>query len=235
MIVYRSSGVVVGRSGLSFFKYNDPYSPSRYLGVTNVSGQSITVDRFDYATCSDPTATVVTVYDSYNNAYNAFKFTASGTDYYYVLDGTQNDWTDDLSSIGYSLSPVQNYIDVFFYLTPTKTQKKFSANDYWSSVVIDDSDKNTLENFGVQLQEFAAGEGYGAGYIISRAGNSGFTFEPIGLYYGVRTVDNEADMSNFYCDIHSGSSAGPYYGICIYSRNAYNIYSVTWKCRITKL
>ena len=51
--------------------------------------------------CSSNQATVVTVYNSSNVAYNAFKFTANGTDYYYVLDGTQTDWTDDLSSIGY--------------------------------------------------------------------------------------------------------------------------------------
>lgn len=56
--------------------------------------------------CSSNLATVVPVYNSSNVAYNAFKFTASGTDYYYVLDGTQADWVNDLSSIGYSLSPI---------------------------------------------------------------------------------------------------------------------------------
>lgn len=56
--------------------------------------------------CSSNLATVVPVYNSSNVVYNAFKFTASGTDYYYVLDGTQDDWVSDLSSIGYSLSPI---------------------------------------------------------------------------------------------------------------------------------
>ena len=56
--------------------------------------------------CSSNLATVVPVYNSSNVVYNAFKFTASGTDYYYVLDGTQDDWVSDLSSIGYLLSPI---------------------------------------------------------------------------------------------------------------------------------
>lgn len=73
------------------------------LSFTN-NGESISLaDWVFYKTCSSNQATVVTVYDSSNNAYNAFKFTANGTDYYYVLDGTQTDWTDDLSSIGYHL------------------------------------------------------------------------------------------------------------------------------------
>lgn len=106
LISYRNSGTFIGRTGLSCFEYHNPYSPSTYLGVANVSSQSITADAFDYATCSDSTATVVTVYNSSNVAYNAFKFTASGTDYYYVLDGTQTDWTEDLASIGYSIKPI---------------------------------------------------------------------------------------------------------------------------------
>jgi hypothetical protein len=47
----------------------------------------------------------VKVYNSLNEEFNTFKYTANGIDYYYVLDGIQNDWTDDLTSIGYSLEP----------------------------------------------------------------------------------------------------------------------------------
>jgi hypothetical protein len=75
------------------------------MAVKNVSTISQTFYSARVAVCSSSEATVVPVYDSSNNAYNAFKFTASGTDYYYVLDGTQTDWTNDLSSIGYSLTP----------------------------------------------------------------------------------------------------------------------------------
>lgn len=77
-----------------------------YLYITNNTGYTITIQRVQFAVCSDSTATVVPVYNSSNVAYNAFKFTASGTYYYYVLDNTQADWVSDLSSIGYSLSPI---------------------------------------------------------------------------------------------------------------------------------
>lgn len=116
LISYRNSGTLIGRTGLSCFEYKNPYSPSTYLGVTNVSSQSITVDAFDYATCSDSTATVVTVYDSGNVAYNAFKFTAGGTDYYFVLDGVQTDWTDDLAGIGYRLTPTTKRGYAYYHL-----------------------------------------------------------------------------------------------------------------------
>lgn len=78
-----------------------PVNNSGYIGLYNTTSQALEVYWVNYAICSDSTTTVVTVYDSSNNAYNAFKYTASGTDYYYILDGTQTDWTDDLSSIGY--------------------------------------------------------------------------------------------------------------------------------------
>lgn len=73
------------------------------LAVKNISSSSVTVEVIYVSTCSSPDATVITVYDSSNNPYNAFKYTSDGTDYYYVLDGVQTDWTDDLASIGYHL------------------------------------------------------------------------------------------------------------------------------------
>lgn len=83
-----------------------PVNNSGYIGLYNTTNQALEVYWVNYATCSDSTATVVTVYDSSNVAYNAFKYTANNTDYYYVLDGTQTDWTDDLTSIGYHLISV---------------------------------------------------------------------------------------------------------------------------------
>jgi len=81
------------------------------LAVKNVSGSSITVEVVYVSVCSSSSATVITVYDSSNTPYNAFKYTSDGTDYYYVLDGTQTDWTDNLSSIGYHL-PVEVVLKV---------------------------------------------------------------------------------------------------------------------------
>lgn len=72
----------------------------------NTTSGTIKVFMWRYAECDSPDATVITVYDSSNNPYNAFKYTSDGTDYYYVLDGTQTDWTDDLASIGYHVLSV---------------------------------------------------------------------------------------------------------------------------------
>ncbi|MBO5834357.1 MAG: hypothetical protein J6R22_05385 [Alphaproteobacteria bacterium] len=76
---------------------------NNYLCAKNIGSEGVLFHASRIAVCSSSSATVVTVYNSSNNPYNAFKYTSDGTDYYYVLDGTQTDWTDDLSSIGYHL------------------------------------------------------------------------------------------------------------------------------------
>jgi hypothetical protein len=227
LVSYRNSGTFIGRTGLSCFEYHNPISPSNYLGVANVSSQSITADAFDYATCSDSSATVVTVYDSNNVAYNAFKFTASGTDYYYVLDGTQTDWTDDLASIGYHL-PAQ-YIEVILYLSRTLNTVTFSANDYWASLAETTVSVNALNDFGVPLRT------YDNRKFISSTALSDFSFEPIALYDN-NDNDVQADMSNFYCAAGPNNPSSDYgNNINIYSINPYQTAVKTWKCRITKL
>lgn len=76
---------------------------SGHIAVKNDSGSAKNIFQARVAVCSSNQATVVTVYNSSNVAYNAFKYITNGTDYYYVLDGVQTDWTDDLSSIGYRI------------------------------------------------------------------------------------------------------------------------------------
>ena len=92
------SNQFAGRTQFSLFNDSDA------IGIKNVSNNTYTIFQAHIAVCSDSSATVVTVYDSQNNEYNAFKYTVNGTDYYFVLDDTQEGWTDDLSSIGYSLT-----------------------------------------------------------------------------------------------------------------------------------
>lgn len=94
----QSGGTTSGRTEFEIVESNGK------MCVKNVSGGTLTFYQAKVAVCSSNQATVITVYNSSNTAYNAFKFTANNTDYYYVLDGTQTDWTDDLSSIGYSLT-----------------------------------------------------------------------------------------------------------------------------------
>lgn len=91
-----------GRTEFSIIRENNT---GRICAQNNSSG-SLKLYALRCAVCLDSTATVITVYSSTDGtAYNSFKYTASGTDYYYVLDETQTDWTDDLTGIGYSLEP----------------------------------------------------------------------------------------------------------------------------------
>lgn len=97
---------LVGRVGLEPEEVVHPVYGVRVFGCRNISGSSITFVRARIAQCDSTDATVITVYDSSNNPYNAFQYTSDGTDYYYVLDGVQTDWTDDLSGIGYRLQQI---------------------------------------------------------------------------------------------------------------------------------
>lgn len=76
------------------------------IAAKNVSSSTKYILKARVAICSSNQATVVTVYNSNNNPFNAFKYTVNDTDYYYVLDDVQTDWTDDLESIGFSLNPL---------------------------------------------------------------------------------------------------------------------------------
>lgn len=96
-----------------------------------------------FATCSDKTATVIDVFDSQNNTFKSFKFTSEGTDYYYVLDGVQSDWTDDLSSIGYSLEPAVQPVMVYIE----------SGNLYYQSSVKNDTSKSNSYCYAIYDDE----------------------------------------------------------------------------------
>lgn len=197
-----------------------------YVYATNNSGSTKTVFGYSVYACSDFTATVVTVYDSSNVAYNSFKFTASGTDYYYVLDGTQTDWTDDLAGIGYHI-----HIDIWFALKASQGNATFGARDYWGSFVIDNNDKSLLQNFGVTLTQVDVD---GSLYDTVSFNNQLFSFAPIGLYEGIRTNSRNVDMNNFRCARGPEESSVYYPQVCIWSTNAYNVTCKTWLCRITK-
>ena len=140
-----------GNSALDTELSNFPSYPD-YLYITNNTGYTITIQRIQFAVCSDSTATVVTVYDSSNVAYNAFKYTTDGTDYYYVLDGTQADWTDDLSSIGYRLD-----MQFYFYFKmslsdPVNVTFDYPSNDnYWTLRVRNQAEKNSLSALGLHV------------------------------------------------------------------------------------
>ena len=158
-----------------------------------------------------------------------------------VETGTEHDVLQDANEVVFvenEPEPEPEYLDIFFYFSQNSygagdNGVTFAANDYWASLVIDSTDKNTLTSFGVSLDDVDTA--YGRKYVVSRTSLNDFAFTPIGLYSGVRTGERDVDMSNFYCDIYASATTGsPYSGVCIWSRNAYNLVCKTWKCRITR-
>ena len=98
VLLYRDyNNTYVAHTGIT------PYNSSDKIYMYNQTGNTIMVAYVRIAVCSDSLATVVTVYDSNNITYNAFKYTNNGTDYYLVLDNVQSHWVSDLASIGYVL------------------------------------------------------------------------------------------------------------------------------------
>jgi hypothetical protein len=224
---FTSGNTFAGRVEFQFVNYNGT------IGIKNNTSGTLVFGQAHLAACHSSDATVVPVYDSSNNAYNAFKYTTNNTDYYYVLDGTQTDWTDDLASIGYhTAQPEPDYLDIFFYYNADGSSVTFAANDYWSTRIRNDSDKAALENFGVPIGT----SDYGAQYVVRTAVDS-FTFTPIALYSGDGAGDLQADMSNFYCALRGGNPdpTSLYYGVCIWSTSPYRVNTQTWKCRITRI
>lgn len=125
--------------------------------------------------CSSNQATVITVYNSSNVAYNAFKYTASGTDYYYVLDGTQTDWVTDLSGIGY-----RDYIETTYYYY----DKSYTSVSNNSWVYLYDNGTTTIPVDDVSKYEFVK---YYTGSADTTGRDYGIT---LSVYNGKLTAKN---------------------------------------------
>lgn len=195
------------------------------IGVRNVTSSSISVYQAEYAYCEDTSVTVVTVYDGTLVPYNAFKYTAGGTDYYYVLDSVQTDWTDDLSSIGYNASP---YIDMLIGMKWNSDETALEAvtdfNYYWSRVITSE-DKSVLNTLGLWVDP---------GFLkfgSLKYPSSGYSLTLIAVYYDMGIT--EGDVSQFVVNSYS-SDGGNVAGL--YAPNHYTGTGImTWKVRITKL
>lgn len=98
----------------------------------NTTSSSITVAGHKVYYIDSTDAEIVEVQDGSNVKYNAFKFTLNNTPYYYVIDGTQTDWTDDLAGIGYSL-----YVKAWF--TSDKSGKSIDTSYPGNSGLLYDS------------------------------------------------------------------------------------------------
>lgn len=133
------NGSLVGRTGFSV----EPLTSGgkTIIQCLNSTSENITASYCFIAVCSSSDAAVITVYDSSNNPYNAFKYTSDGTDYYYVLDGTQTDWTDDLSAIGYKLPTIG-------YVSSLKTEISMNAGDL-QTLYGENGTKMTVSTYGI--------------------------------------------------------------------------------------
>ena len=154
-----------------------------------------------------------------------------------VETGTEHDVLQDANEVVFvenEPEPQPEYLDIFFYFNGGGTSVTFNANDYWSTRIRNDSDKAALAAFGVPVSS-AYVNGYYRNYV-SREAASEFSFTPLALYSGDGNGDLQADMSNFYCAIcQQADSTSIYYGVCIWSINAYSTNMQTWKCRITRI
>lgn len=177
--------------------------------------------------CADTDATVITVYDSSNTPYNAFKYTSDGTDYYYVLDGTQTDWTDDLASIGYHVTEYLDLIVGIVYSDGTWQSRTFGSNDYWYSGILSNDDKLRLKAFGLGATE----PGGSFGPIGNVFYNSGlFEYEVKALYSDLGSTEIITVISNFF--VRAGGSFST--SVFINSINAFSTPVMSWKLRVTK-
>lgn len=198
-------------------------SNSGKVALKNVSSSAIGICQAWVAVCSSNQATVVTVYSSSNLAYNAFKFTAGGTNYYYVLDGTQTDWVSNLSSIGY-----RDYIDFLlgFKWNDDETalvQVTDLSNDYYWARVIERADKVLLVSMGIW---------YNTAYKFGTPiyDSTRYSYSVIGLYSDMgETAASGHDLS--LCEIRSYT----YNVVGLYYDGTSSEAVMTWKCRITSI
>lgn len=212
-----------GFYGIRLSEYNGQ------IGLENVLAN--TIYRYiesQYATCDSTDATVACVYGN-GFIYNAFKFTSGANDYYFVLDGVQNEWTISLNAIGYELfDPNEFEILIGFKWNDDNTELvavNDLSNDYYWSRIVSQRDRDILSALEL-ASSIASYTKYGfVAYV------SGYTYTFIAIYSDMgETVATGHNPANCIIRYYSGGPAimGLYYSA--YS----NEYVMTWKCRITR-
>ena len=76
----------------------------------NIKSSEVIVDSYDLYSLNIENTSVVDVFNDNNTLFHAFQFSYENTQYFYVIDGVQKEWTDNLDSIGYSLPSQAQYI-----------------------------------------------------------------------------------------------------------------------------
>lgn len=193
------------------------------LAFKNITNQKFYTRDATVAVCSSNLATVVTVYNSSSVAYNAFKFTASGTDYYYVLDGTQTDWTDNLAGIGYrSLDTFEMIFGLKYDTVYHEWLAVNVSNDYWWAGVLNADDYAVLNALGLIYTNTQ--------YPYKELKyDSRWSYEIVALYSDFGETEIPINTSDFDARRYTGYDA-----IAIYCTGTYSTNAKSWKCRITK-
>ena len=106
----------------------------------------------------------------------------------------------------------------------------FNTGYSYYAGILNNSDRQTLENFGLSV------------FILSRAGiignvtyDSNYTFEVMAVYSDIGETEIQFDPSYLRTDYYNSPEGGsPPYILGIYSPINANIQAMSWKCRITK-
>lgn len=207
------------------------------LCVKNITPNSAPFYSAKVATCDSADTTVITVYSTSNEAFNAFKFNLDGVDYYYVLDETQTDWTDDLSSIGYILVQQIDLILALRYSPPSGPflSKTFSANDWWWSGIISQQEADSITAAGIGVITQADSSKWYCGPYGGLNYNPEFDYELLALYSDMGETPVTFNSSNFYLGANDYSNYPSYPGaLFIHAINAFNTSTMTYKIRATR-
>lgn len=208
-----------------FGTYGISLSGNAQSGVINITNiLSYSIDNYiesQYATCDSTQVEVVPVFNSSSILYNAFKYTVNNIDYYYVLDGTQTDWTDDLSSIGYKIVfPLDLIVGMSIdYSTGDLIAVTFDyplEDNYWNTRVKSAVDKELLRNLGLWVDSYLYG---------SVRNTSSYRYEIIEIYTGIGEGVAPFDLSDFYIPDYQKLSLG--------CTGSYSTPVKSWKVRIT--
>ena len=95
-------GVSSGHTEVKYLDYGMMPIPINMV-VQNNTDEPLQFYRLRAAICNSNAVTTVIVLNESDVSFYAFKYSAGATNYYFVIDGINDGWVSDLSSIGYRI------------------------------------------------------------------------------------------------------------------------------------
>lgn len=197
-----------------------------FVKVVNRTGAAVTAIVFVIRLIDATDASVVDVeYISTGFRALAFKWTDSGTDYYFIpFYEEQTVWTDDLSSIGWQEVPA-GYIDVLLGLKYNNGDwvAVDVSNDYYWAGILDSTDQSRLSALGL----VESGSSYPYKELFYSL-EYDYTFVALYSDMGETAIATiPSDFSVAGCSEHGGHVA------TIVCTGTYGTLAKAWKCRIS--